>query len=358
MKFVCHSGYVVSINDKQTHYVNAQETMRCFTEALHKVKLDKVDYSDSKLNYNEDIHLYPRSDGNYSMIDELFQFIPNDKWASVAISGKDGKPFYIKDKYLCNQIIMRCESSIIGVQGNNCLLNKIIDDLCGRPKPKAEESSEDWYKRYNEWKSWWGAKSHILDTNIFDVSLFSTPYANGCSSFINPKNGKVGLLTNCRWSYSSIADCREELEWICKEICDEKNGLEFYVSFFDKGLMFMKGNEDPQFTFKLSHKGIELVPRIPLKKLKWVFKCNQNLRGKEWKKVNFMWGVKKAFRNLQKKFFYKKWVIWHNYVLFGSSLNSIIHLSERYYTVDEIIRMIEMWRDECIEYEKDKKEKE
>jgi hypothetical protein len=78
MNFVCHSGEVVSINDKQIHYVNTQETMRCFTEALHKVKLDKVDYSDSKLNYNEDIHLYPRSDGNYSMVDELFQFIPND----------------------------------------------------------------------------------------------------------------------------------------------------------------------------------------------------------------------------------------------------------------------------------------
>ena len=30
-------------------------------------------------------------------------------------------------------------------------------------------------------------------------------------------------------------------------------------------------------------------------------------------------------------------------------------LSERYYTVDEIIRMIEMWRDECIENEKERK---
>ena len=31
-------------------------------------------------------------------------------------------------------------------------------------------------------------------------------------------------------------------------------------------------------------------------------------------------------------------------------------LSERYYTVDEIIRMIEMRSDECIEYEKKNKE--
>ena len=359
MNFVCHSGEVVSINDKQSHYVNVQETMRCFTEALHKVKLDKLDYSDSKLNYNEDIHLYPRDDGNYSMVDELFRFIPNEKWASVAISGKDGKPFYIKDKNLRNQIIMRCESSIVGVQGNNHLLNKIIDEVCGRPKPKAEESSEDWYKRYNEWESWWGAKPHVCDLNIFDVSLFSTCYANGCTSFVNPKSGKVGLLTNCRWSYSSIADCREELEWICNEICDEENGLEFYVSFFDEEInygKYKKEYKDTQFTFKLSHKGIELVKRIPLKKLKWVFKCNQNLRGKEWKKVNFMWGLKKLFRNLQEKFFYEKYVIWHNYTLMGDSLNNIMDLSERYYTVDEIIRMIEMWRDECIEYNKNKEE--
>ena len=360
MNFVCHGGDIISINDKQTHYVNAQETMRCFTKALHKVKLDEVDYSNSKLNYNEDIHLYPRSDGNYSMVDELFkQFIPSNKWASVAISGKDGKPFYIKDKDLRNEIIMRCETSIIGVQGNNHLLNKIIDDVCGRPKPKAEENSEDWCKRYNEWESWWGAKPHILDTNIFDVSLFSTCCADGCKSFVNPKNGKVGLLTNCRWSYESIESCREELEWICKEICDEENELEFYVSFFNKEVNFGKYKKEyeyPQFTFKLSHKGIELVPRIPIKNLKWIFKCNQRLRGKEWKKVNFMWGVKKVFRNLQKKFFYEKWVMWHNYSLFGQGLNAIIRLSERYYTVDEIIRMIEMWRDECIEYEKKNKE--
>ena len=69
-----------------------------------------------------------------------------------------------------------------------------------------------------------------------------------------------------------------------------------------------------------------------------------------------MWGVKKVFRNLQKKFFYEKWLIWHNYTLMGNSLNNIMDLSERYYTVDEIIRMIEMWRDECIEYEKKNKE--
>lgn len=359
MNFVCHSGDVVSINDKQIHHVNAQKTMCCFTEALHKVKLDKVDYSDLKLNYNEDIHLYPRSDGNYSMIDELFQFIPTDKWASVAISGKDGKPFYIKDKNLRNEIIMRCETSIIGVQGNNHLLNKIIDNVCERPKPKAEESSEDWHKRYDKWTSWWGAKPHILDTNIFDVSLFSTSYANGCTSFVNPKSGKVGLLTNCRWSYESIESCREELEWICKEICDEENGLEFYVSFFDEDInygKYKKEYKDTEFTFKLSHKGIELVPRIPIKNLKWVFKCNQRLRGKEWKKVNFMWGLKKMLRNLQKKFFNERYVEWHNYTLLGQGLNAIINLSERYYTVDEIIKMIEMWRDECIEYEKNNKE--
>ena len=358
MKFVTHGGTIMSINDNELHRINAQQTAICFEDALNKINTEVIVYSD--LPYNDDyIELFPRDDGNYSMVDELFQFIPSDKWASVAISGKDGKPFYIKDKDLQNEIIMRCETSIIGVQGNNHLLNKIIDDVCGRPKPKAKENSEDWHERYNEWESWWGAKPHILDTNIFDVSLFSTCCADGCKSFVNPKNGKVGLLTNCRWSHESIESCREELEWICKEICDEENELEFYVSFFNEDVNFgkyKKEYKDPQFTFKLSHKGIELVPRIPIKNLKWIFKCNQRLRGKEWKKVNFLWGVKKVFRNLQKKFFYEKWLIWHNYTLFGQGLNAIIHLSERYYTVDEIIKMIEMWRYECIEYEKKNKE--
>ena len=362
MNFVCYNGAVESINDKQIHFINSQQTMNCFKEALYKVKIDKIIYSDIKNVdlYDENyIHLHPRSDGNYSMIDELFQFIPTDKWASVAISGKDGKPFYIKDKCLRNEIIMRCETSIVGEQGNNHLLNKIIDDVCRRPKYKAEESLEDWHEQYNEWESWWGAKPHALDINIFGVSLFSTCYIDGCTSFVNPKNGKVGLLTNCRWSHTSIEDCRWELEWICKEICDEENKLEFYVSFFDEEINFGKYEKeykDPQFTFKLSYKGIELVPTIPIKNLKWVFKCNQKLRGKEWKKVNFMWGLKKMLRNLQKKFFYEKWVVWHNYTLMGDSLNNIKDLSERYYTVDEIIRMIEIWRDECIEYEKNNKE--
>ena len=147
MNFVCHGGTIMSINDNKLHRINAQQTAICFEDALNKINTEVIVYSD--LPYNDDyIELFPRDDGNYSMVDELFQFIPSDKWASVAISGKDGKPFYIKDKDLRNEIIMRCETSIIGVQGNNHLLNKIIDDVCGRPKPKAEENSEDCHKRY------------------------------------------------------------------------------------------------------------------------------------------------------------------------------------------------------------------
>ena len=85
MKFVTHSGTITSINDKQLHRVNAQETAICFKDALNKVKTDMIIYSD--LPYDDDyIELFPRDDGNYSMVDELFQFIPNEKWASVAIS--------------------------------------------------------------------------------------------------------------------------------------------------------------------------------------------------------------------------------------------------------------------------------
>ena len=149
MKFVTHGGTIISINDKQLHRVNAQKTAICFKDALNKVKTEMIIYSD--LPYDDGyIELFPRDDGNYSMVDELFQFIPSNKWASVAITGKDGKPFYIKDKNLRNKIIMRCETSIGGIQGNNRLLNMIIDNLCKRPMPKINESSEDWHKRYNK----------------------------------------------------------------------------------------------------------------------------------------------------------------------------------------------------------------
>ena len=359
MNFVCHGGTIISINDKQLHRIKPQDTMICFKDALSKVGTNAIIYSDLPYDKNY-ISLFPRNDGNYSMIDELFeQFVPNQKWASVSITGKNGKPFYIKDKELRNEIIMRCENSIIGIQGNNQLLNKIIDDLCERPNPKAEESYEDWHKRYNEWESWWGAKPHVCDLNIFNVALFSDSSVNGCSSFVNPKNGKVGLLKNCRWTHESIKSCREELEWICKEICDDENGLEFYVSFFNEDInygKYKKEYDDPQFTFKLSYKGIELVSRIPIKNMKWIFKCNQRLYGKEWKKIKFLWGIKKGLRNLQKKFFEQKWVEWHNYTLCGESFDSIMTLAERYYTVNEIIKMIEMWRDCCIEWEKNKEE--
>jgi len=359
MNFVCHGGTIQSINDKQLHRINPQETMICFKDALSKVKANAIIYSDLPYDKNY-ISLFPRDDGNYSMVDELFeQFVPNEKWASVSITGKDGKPFYIKDKWLQYQIIMRCESSIIGVQGNNRLLNKIIDTLSEVPQCKADEDFKEYDERYNKWSDWWGAKPHILDLNIFDVSLFSSCSANSCSSFVNPKNGKVGLLTNCRWTYESIKDCRKELQWICDEICDEENNLEFYVSFFNDNInygKYKKEYKDPQFTFKLSHKGIELVPTIPIKNMKWIFKCNQNLHGKEWKKFNFLWGIEKRLRKLQKKFFEQKWVEWHNYTLSGESFDSVMTLSERYYTVNKIIKMIEMWRDYCIEWKKKKEE--
>ena len=99
MNFVCHGGRIQSINDGQSHRINAQQTVICFKDALNKVQNDVIVYSD--LPHDGNIELFPRDDGNYSMIDELFeQFIPSEKWASVAISGKDGKPFYIKDKDL------------------------------------------------------------------------------------------------------------------------------------------------------------------------------------------------------------------------------------------------------------------
>lgn len=357
MNFVCHSGEIISKNDNQHHYLGAYHTANCFYNAIMNLHCDSLEYRNydnnnkGKSSNENTIHLYPREDGNYSMVDEIFeQYIPTEKWASVAITGKDGKPFYIKDDWLKFQIIMRCEKSVIGLGGNNTLLNKLILEESKYPKydKNIYKDYSEYSKKLDEWDKWWGAKQHILDTEIFDVELFSSSYAYGPRSFINPKNGKIGLVTNCRWTYEPIAECRDELEWICNEICDEENNLEFYVSFFDEDINFgkyKKEYKDPQVTFKLSHKGIELVPVIPVKKMKWVFKCNQRLYGKEWRKVNFLWEIKKLFRKIQKKLFYEKYVIWHNYTLMGDCLNNIMDLSERYYTVDEIIKMIQIWKE-------------
>lgn len=361
MNFCCTSGDVVSINDKQIHHVNAQETMICFKNALSKVKTDRVIYSD--LPHDDDILLSPRDDRNYTMIDELFeQFIPTEKWASVSITGKDGKPFYIKDKWKIMEIIMRCETSVVGNRGNNETLNCILDKLYARPEPNIDEDNEHWNKRYNEWSDWWGAKPHVCDMNIFDVSLFSTCYVNGCTSFVNPKTGKVGLLTNCRWSHEPINIVKEELQWICDNICNDDSNLEFYVSFFNEDINYLgkysKEFKDPQFTLKLSKNGIELVRRIPIKNMKWVFKCNQNLHGKEWKKAHFLFRIKCLIRNIQEKLFPEKYNEWKNYTYFGDGLNSISTLGERYYKVDEIIKMIGFWKDCCALWceEKDKGE--
>ena len=343
MNFCCTSGDVVSINDKQIHHVNAQETMSCFTNALSKVKTDKIIYSELSHDDNY-IILKPRDDGNYTMVDELFeQFIPNEKWASVAITGKDGKPFYIKDEWLKFQIIMRCEQSVVGISGNNDLLNKLILEESEYPNYR----NDDYKEKAEKWYKWWGAKPHFLDLEIFKVGLFSNSYIRGTESFVHPKTGKVGFITNCRWTYEPIENCREELEWVCNEICDEENNLEFYVSFFNEDInlgKYKKEYKDPQVTFKLSHKGIELVPTIPIKKMKWVFKCN-HVMGKEWKKSHFLWKFEKPLRRIQEKLFNEKYVIWNNYTLMGDCLNNLMNLGERYYTVDEIIRMIQMYKE-------------
>jgi len=355
MKVICFGDNLMpSKNDKDIHYITSVQTKYCFSDALRKLNVNIHDVECLRncpenlkgRNFDDDvITLYPRYDGNYSMVDEIFnQYAPKEKWASVAITGKDGKPFYIKDDWLKFQIIMRCEKAIVGIGGNNRLLNKLILEESEYPK----YDKDDYREKVEKWYKWWGAKPHILDLEIFDVELFSSSYAYGPVSFINPKNGKVGLLTNCRWNYEPIKDCREELEWICNEICDEENNLEFYVSFFDEDInlgKYKKEYKDPQVTFKLSHKGIELVPIIPIKNMKWVFKCNQGLCGKELKKVNFLWGLKKLSRKIQNKLFHEKYVLWHNYILMGDCLNNIMDLSERYYTVDEIIRMIQIYKE-------------
>ena len=378
MNFLCQGGTVKSINDGDEHYVNPRAVKDCFSEALENFKGNSHTLGEGYGTfYSKDfkpIVLKPRSDGNYSMVDEIFQqFKPKEKWASVAITGKDGKPFHIKDKELVNEIIMRCDSAIAGVPGDNELFNKLIDVATRKPQPNPTLSFDEWHEIYDKWRKFWGAKPVVLDCEVFDVQLLSSCSMNGPLSFVHPESGKVGLVTNCRWTWEPIEACREELQWICDEICDEDNKLEFYVSFFDEDYnygkygklpdydsekMRMKKVEynDPQVTFKLSHKGIELVPIIPVKKMKWAFKCNKKLYGKEYKRWSLVWTVERLFRNLQEKFFYNDWVAWHDYTMWGG-LDSVYTRCERHFTIDQTIRMLQMWHDCCFEWQKENEDR-
>ena len=46
MKFVTYSGTIMSINDKELHRINAQQTAICFKNALNKVNVERIIYSD------------------------------------------------------------------------------------------------------------------------------------------------------------------------------------------------------------------------------------------------------------------------------------------------------------------------
>ena len=135
MRFVCFGDDMPSKNDKDIHYITSVQTECCFSDALRKLNVNIHDVEHLRncpenlkgRNFDDVIKLFPRVDGNYSMVDEIFsQYVPKEKWASVAITGKDGKPFYIKDNWLKFQIIMRCEKAVVRIGGNNRLLNKLI----------------------------------------------------------------------------------------------------------------------------------------------------------------------------------------------------------------------------------------
>lgn len=277
-------------------------------------------------------------------LEEAFSFVPYGKWASVSISDKNGKPFRIKDDTLIWEMIMKSDGALVGINGNNTLLNDLILKQSEYPQYFNYEDKELCRKDIEEWYKKWNHKEHILDCEVFEVGLFSSAYINAPMSFINPKTRKVGLIHNCRWTWESIKTCKEELEWVCKNFC--KNGVEFYVSFFDDEYdEDYKNAEDPKITLKLSSNGIEVSDIIPKKKMKKLFKgYNKRIYGKEFRKYNRFSFIKKIYRSLQKKFDYDMWYLWHEFDLFGENFGQIINLHERYFTVNEILKYIEMWK--------------
>ena len=72
MNFICKSGKITSINDGQIHIIPSHSTKDCFSKAISFVDNPHIDLDYKIVPHANDIILKPRSDGNYSMIDELF----------------------------------------------------------------------------------------------------------------------------------------------------------------------------------------------------------------------------------------------------------------------------------------------
>ena len=267
-------------------------------------------------------------------VDEAFSYEMNCKWGTVVISDSNGKPFKITDSTLVFEMIMKSEASLVGLHGNNDVLNTMILKASEYPSTEYDnflELSEEWHRK-------WGAKNHVLDCEIFKVHLFSSPYISPVS-FIHPDTHKVGFVTECRWTYDTIECCREELEWVCSNFCKDK--YEYYVSFFDNTYV-----TDPVFTLKLSSSGISVAETIPGKKLRKLMRkeFNHDLYGYEYRKMNFLYPVKNLLRKLQKIFFPKAYQYWFDNVLWGNNLNSHIYLNERFYEPMTQMIMIQLWK--------------
>ena len=69
MNFVCHGGRIQSINEGQSHLIPPHSTMDCFLKAISFIDNPHVDLGYTITPHATDIHLRPRADGNYSMVE-------------------------------------------------------------------------------------------------------------------------------------------------------------------------------------------------------------------------------------------------------------------------------------------------
>lgn len=68
IKYVVHPGFVLSKQDKDTHYVGYNRLVALYGVDPRNCELyNPVEFYPANSMYEDTVHLYPRWDGNYSL---------------------------------------------------------------------------------------------------------------------------------------------------------------------------------------------------------------------------------------------------------------------------------------------------
>lgn len=68
-KYMLHPGWVISITDGDRHYISAQQLCSLYEVSLSECVIYKGDIGYSMTDWKKFIHLRPRSNGKYNLLE-------------------------------------------------------------------------------------------------------------------------------------------------------------------------------------------------------------------------------------------------------------------------------------------------